>query len=179
MSTRRLTDREGRIAILCAIIILSYLSYNLVIKPLKDKSENLDTQIETAINQLKKNMTLLEKTGGINNDYNEYQNNFRQTKSNEQVMSSILNEIEKVAAELKLKISDLKPKRVKKEEYFNHFSVSLTIDSDFKDIVQFLYILQRDPHLFKVEELRFDKTTQRNTTAIKTTLVLDKILIPK
>ena len=89
-------------------------------------------------------------------------------------MASILAEIEGVSAQLHLQIANLSPKRVQESDLYNRFSVSLTIDGNFVDILEFLHILQSDPHLFDVEEARFDKGMQAAAASVKTSLVLGK-----
>ncbi len=93
-------------------------------------------------------------------------------------MSSILSEIEETAGQLKLKISDLKPTRVKREEYNNRFSVTLTIDSKLVDIMHFLHLLQQTPHLFQIQEVYFEKSAMQDGSSLRTQLVLEKIYIP-
>jgi len=175
---KRLTKREQKIFIVTLVLILGYIGNNLLVKPLKEKILSLDQAIVAEEIRLKKNQRIIGQAKALSEDYNAYLNNFKQSKTNEQVMSSILSEIEEVAGELELRISDLKPKRVKRGEYYNRFSVSLTIDSDFVDIIHFLYILQKQPHLFDVEEVRFDKGSRRRSSTMKTQLVLGKMLIP-
>ena len=155
-----------------------YISYNFAVKPLQEKIVFTETRIDKARMKLRKYKRTIRNARKVSTDYNYYRDTFKQTGKDEQVMSSILSEIEEVARKLDLRISDLKPKRVKKEDLYNRFSVSLTINSEFPDIIKFLYTLQRQPHLFNVEELRFDKQTRRRAATIKTRLVLGKILIP-
>ena len=107
-----------------------------------------------------------------------YEQKFKQPASNEGTMSSLLSEIEAVAAGLKLQIANLAPKRVKETDFSNRFSVSLSIDGDFMDILQFLHRLQSEPHLFDVEEARFDKGTRQQATSVKASLVLGKTFVP-
>ena len=175
---KRLTKREKKIFLACLIVIISYGCYMGLWKPLKDKIDSLDQKIQTQHRRLLKDLRVIQDAQNIETSYNTFHNNFKQEKTNEQIMSSILSEIEEVAGQLALRISDLKPMRVKNEEFFNRFSVSLTIDSDLPGIVHFLYLLQTQPHLFDVESVRFDKGPERKVASIKTHLTLSKIFIP-
>jgi len=176
---RKFNTREKNIAVVCAFLIFIYVNYIGLIKPLQDKLEGLNIQVQTKQAQLTKDQQRIQKAGALGNEYEDYLARFQQSGSNEQVMSSILSEIEGVAGELNLLISDLKPNRVRASDYYNQFSVSLTIDSDFNDIMHFLYNLQNQPHSFDVEEVRFDKGPRRQSSSIKTRLILGKTLIPK
>ncbi len=176
---KRLTQREQSIALITLILSGILVSYYTVIQPFKEKKFFLEKKIIEEQKQLKKNLKLIREAEELQKEYAPYLEKFKQEKPNEQVMSGILSEIETAAAGLDVQISDLKPKRVKEEGDYNQFSVSLTIDSSFLNIVHFLHILQSEPHLFEVEELEFDKGSQRKSETMKTRLVLTKVLIPQ
>lgn len=175
---RRLTRREQKIMVICFTLVLVYGGYNGIYKPFMEKAAQLDADIIRQQSRLSKETRSLRQSGEMQSAYENFRAQFKQDKTNEQVMSAILSEIEEVASELDLRISDLKPKRVQNENFYNRFSVSLTIDSDFPKVMEFLYYLQKDPHLFDVEEVRFDKGSRRRSSEIKTSLVLGRILVP-
>lgn len=176
---RRLTQREQSIFVVCVLTISVYLIYNGIVKPFQAKIERVEQDIQLGQQQLSQKLKTIQRGKAVSGQYNAYHEAYRQSKSNEEVMSSILAEIEGVARELQLGIFDLKPKRVQRTDFYNQFSVSLTINSEFVDIIQFLHILQSSPHLFEIEQVDFDKGSNRNTTSIKTQLVLSKILVPQ
>lgn len=175
---KRLTPREQVIAVMCLLAVSVYLAYYFVAIPLKDKVSYLEQKIEAEEKKYNKNIKLTHKAKALEGEFKEFSLKFKQDKANEQVMSSILSEIEQVAGDLKLHISDLKPKVVNRQEFYNRFSVSLTIESQFVPIIHFLFMVQNDPHFFSVEELRFDNGLQRENQNIRTTLVLSKIFVP-
>ena len=175
---RRLTQREQSIFILCLIMVFLYAGYAFLLSPFKEKSATIDQDIVTKQKKLFDDLKTIRKSKAVAGEYSGYFNKFKQLKPNEEVMSSMVSEIESVANDLKLHISDLQPKRVKKTDYFNQFSVSLTIDSSFVDIIHFLHILQNEPHLFDVEEVNFEKGPQRKAENVRTSLILTKVAIP-
>lgn len=175
---KSISKRSQKLFIVCLILGSVYLFNWIVIEPIKNQLISLGEDIETQQNALDKNRTLIERAQRLEDLYNQYLEMFKQSKTNDEVMSFLLSEIEQVAGQLNLPISDLKPKRVKTEEFYNRFSVSLTIDSGFEDILHFLHMLQNKPHLFDVEELRIDKGARRQTDVVKTSLVLSKVYIP-
>ncbi|MBU0469600.1 MAG: type 4a pilus biogenesis protein PilO [Candidatus Omnitrophica bacterium] len=176
---RPLTKREVNIFVLCILLVLIYIGYNTVINSLRKRISIVESSIQEEKNQLSKSLKILDKQKHYKGQYVTYLSKLRQEQNNDEVMSSILSEIQQVGGRLNLGISDLKPKKVKKEQYFNRFSVSLTIESEFLDIISFIYTLQSKPHLFKVEEFRFDKGSLRQGKILKTQLILSRILIPK
>ncbi len=155
-----------------------YVGTHALVRPLRERNVLLDHSIEAQQRKLDQSLRIIHKAEAVARKYDPYLKRFRQSKSNEQVMSSILAEIEEVAGGLNLRISNLKPNKVKKGEFYNRFSVSLSMESDFLGIMNFLYILQNEPHVFHVEEVHFEKAPAMNTTTLRIQIVLGKIFIP-
>jgi len=175
---RKFSQRENRIFMLTITVVLLYATYNGMFKPFKQKMISAKLQTESLERQYSKNLRIIRKAKMITQEYDAYLEEFKQTATNEEVMSSIISEIEATAANLSIQISDLKPMRVKALDFYNHFSVSLKINSELVDIIEFLYVLQDQPHLFDIEELRFVKRTRRKGAVVMTNLVLTKTLVP-
>ena len=175
---RKLTSREHTILIVTIIMIAVYVLYHGVAMPLRGNVENLEQMKEVKQRELRQKLKTIQQAERLSTNYQDYLAAYKQTKSNEEVMSSILAEIELIAKELNMGILNLKPKRVQRDEFYNRFSVTLTNDSEFDDVLEFHHILQTQPHLFDIEQISFDKGSRRNSTTVKTELVLGKILIP-
>jgi len=175
---KKLTKREQKIFVVCVAVLCVYVGFSIFFEPLMAKLTAVDEEIRIYEGRLNKNIRTVEKAKGSQRQYDEYLSRFKQSKTDEQVMTSILSEIERVSGKFGLPISELKPKRVMRDEHFNKFSVSLMINGELIDILRFLHTLQDRPHFFNLEEARFDTVTRRTSTTIKTHLVLSKILIP-
>lgn len=178
MIFRRMTVREQKIFMVTMVIILVYGIYAGIYKPLKRKSEQLSVKMLTLKKSLSKNLKTIKKTKYLEENFDDIFGKYQQTATNEQVKAYMVEEIKQVAQEIDLQITDIKPKRVQDSEHYNQFSVSLTINSNFEEVVQFLHLLQNDPHDFYVDEMRFDKASRRKSSTIKSRLVLSKILVP-
>ena len=177
MSLRRFTKREQSIFILCLLLgFICFMIYG-VIKPFNEKKNNLQAETHSKAQLLRKYQRTIQEAKILEQENQARLNNFQQNGSNEQVMSQILSEIERQAGGLGLKISDLKPRRVKKEAYSNRFSVSLSMDSTMEGMLKFLYTLQNEPHLFEVDEFSIDKGMQGQGMTVKVSLVLSKFFI--
>ncbi|HOW35219.1 MAG TPA: type 4a pilus biogenesis protein PilO [Candidatus Omnitrophota bacterium] len=177
MIPRRLSKRETRIFIVCLFVIFVFVSYRFIFKPLKEDLAALEEKIEAKETQLKKILKINKRKDSVSKAYEQQIFSLRQKLSDEQEMASILSEIQSVANEIKLGVADMKPKKVKRVDFYNNFSVSLTMDGELVSIVHFLYILQNSPHFFSIDEVYFEKSSIR-TAQIKCRLTLSKILIP-
>ena len=175
---KRLTVRERNILMACGILCFFYVFLLMVMNPFQEKLDSIDESIALKEKQLIKNLRVIGQAGALEQKYKEFLSQFKQTGTNEQVMSSILSEIDAVADSLQMHILDLKPQSVVKSGYKSEFPVNLTIESEFADIIKFIYLLQSPPHFFDVEEVHFEKNPNFNSGAIKTSLILSKTLIP-
>ena len=131
---KRLTRREQRIFVVCMAVIFVYIGYNALIKPLRDKITSVDGEIRTYQKSMDKSVSAVVKSKELRQQYNEYLSRFKQFKTDEQVMASMLLEIEKVSGKFGLLISELKSKKVKHDKHYNRFSVSLTKSIALRDL---------------------------------------------
>ena len=177
MTARGLSKREGGILAVCLTLIVIYGGYNLFYKPLIENFSDSDDKIKVAEKRLHNNLKIIRKEKSVNEEYEKYALNFKQKASDEQAMTSILSEIESMANQVSLRISDMQPKRVRKIDFYNNFSVTLTVEGEMPVIIKFLYTLQNPPHLFKVDEIYLEKSAVKSGE-VKCRLILSKVLIP-
>ena len=177
MMLRPLSEREKQLFVATSACIFIYLSFTLLIKPLRAQRGVLDGRIEDAQKQLNKNLKVMQKADMLSRAYGDYSEKFKQSQSSEQVMSSMLAEIEAVAQQYNLQILEIKPRTVSQKNLFNEFSVTLTINSQFADILHFLHSLQGKEHFFSVNELQIDKDPNQGSTKMTTRLVLSKTFV--
>jgi len=174
---RRITAREKKIFIAAlAALSLSFL-YNGLVGPLQEKKDIFDQEIAAGEKQLALNRGIIQRSKALDARYDVYFSQFSRLGTSEETVSSVLSEIESVAGKLGLHVTDLKPNKIRQNEYDHQFSVSLTINSELVDIARFLYTLQQEPHLFDVEEAAFEKFMKKDQTMITTRLVLSKVFI--
>lgn len=176
--SRQLSQREQKILIITIGLAVIYLTNTGIIKPLKERIGKIDSQITIEQSRIHKNLRIVNKAKAQDRLYREYENRYKQEKSNEEIMSAMLSDIEQAASDLNLRITDMKPKKVKNEDVYQLFSLSLKIDSHLKDIIRFLYLIQSDPYVFEVETIRFDKGSRKKSKSLKANLILSKIYIP-
>ena len=176
---KHLSKREKTIFGLCVTIVCAYAGYAGFIKPREANITSVNNKLRTYQERINKSLSIIQKSRHMDQQYALYLNQFRQTKTDEAIMASTLSEIEKVAGEFNLIIADLKPNKVKHEDYFNQFSVTLQINSEFIEILPFLHTLQSRPYYFNLTEAVFSRVSHKSLKGIKTQLILNKLLFMK
>ncbi|HPB67635.1 MAG TPA: type 4a pilus biogenesis protein PilO [Candidatus Omnitrophota bacterium] len=173
----QLSPREKKILSLSLAVLAVYLVKTLVVAPVQTRSEGLDRQIRNAEQKLLSASRTIRKSQVVQRRYEALLEDYRQTQSDEEVMSGILTEIEATAAGNSLSISDLKPNRPKMINYYKEFSVSLVLEGDFTQVMEFVFKLQKEPYSYFVDEADISKHSPR-TSGLRCRFVLSKVLIP-
>ncbi|MFH1360896.1 MAG: type 4a pilus biogenesis protein PilO [Candidatus Omnitrophota bacterium] len=172
-----LSRREKNILGLCLLLIFIYMSVHFVFRPMNDQTKRLEKRAAEKEGDLRKALRILRKQKAVESQYAQVVALIMQKNSDEQEMASILSEIESVATEVDMRLSDMKPKKIKEIDFYHHFSVSLSVEGELETIAQFIHLLESPPHQFTMDDVRFEKRSLR-TSNIKCQLTLSRILLP-
>jgi len=173
---RPLTSREKLISLICCFMIAVFVLYHFAWRFVKGNIDGLDAQIDGRLAGLKKARQLLAEASGYQQRYDEYLGRLGQNDSDEAVFSRLLSEIEQVSSQAGLKVSDMKPLRMREEKFYRMFPVSVAVDGELVATLEFIDLLQDHSHRFDVIDMRMDQA-QRKGAEIKTRLVLGKVFI--
>ncbi len=172
-----LSKREKNVLLIGATIVLVIILFNFVIDPLILRFQGLSQRLTANEIRLRKNLKILSNKKNIQAEYDKYVDFMKQKTSDEQEMSSLLSNVEKVAQELNIRITDMKPRRVKTKDFYKDLSLELEAEGLLGEITEFIYAIQNSPYLLSVEKLRLEKRSSRKPQ-LKTSLLISKILIP-
>ncbi len=175
---RDLSSREKWSVALSLIVVIGGIFYYGVLLPSKEAQEAAEQKADGLKRKLIKEQQLIEQSLQITASYEEYVRLFVQEFSDDEQMSAIIAEIETVARQINLRFSQIKPDRVKNEEFYNIFAVNLTAEGKMEELTRFFYLLQNRPHLFAIKQLRLEKDPD-NTSQLKAHLIVHRSLIPE
>lgn len=176
MQKLRLSHREKKIFIFCLFVIFTYIGYQFVFVAAVREEAFLQDRISALNRQIVRDLRILEKEPEVKSLYEAYLGNLKQKGTDMQEMASILSDIESVAKALNLRIEDMKPRRIRSQEIYSHFPVSVRVRASLDLVVRFLYDLQAPPYVFYVEELRLEKPSIRQTE-ILCEIIVSRLLI--
>ncbi len=172
----RLNHREKYFAIISGLLLFAWFLGNVIFKPAWRFSSEWSAKLQLNKGRLTKDRRLIVEGPAIDREYEAYLPFFRQAQGDEATMSLLLSQIELTASRIPLPVLEIKPQKVKGEDFYNEFSINLTIEEEFNKIYRFLYDIQNAPFLFNVEELRLEKDPLKESF-MKCTLILTKRLI--
>jgi Tfp pilus assembly protein PilO len=173
---RPITQREKIIFVFCLFIVSFYAIYHFIIKRFYEEEQIWQMKRLGLERQIAKKVHVLKDEEILNDHYNRYVASLEQEGTENQQMSLILSEIESIAGQVDLKIGDMKPQKVRSQDFYNYFSVNIRVQGEMNLLARFLYMLQTTPHLFHIDELRLEKRSVRSSE-IECNLVVSRLRV--
>lgn len=171
------TKRERNLLYFVIILIFLWIAHALVIKPIVTKWKGIDKKIEANSLKLERNKKMIERKQSIQHDYDSYASSVKMAGSEEEEMAKFLTEIESLARSSSVYISDIKPRPVKKVQFYKKYFVELDAEGDINQVSKFIYDIQNSPQLLKIDKFSLG-TKGAGTNLLKCHLLVSKILIP-
>jgi len=171
------TARERMIAIVLGVVAVLGVFLQFILPWLTGGTDSIQDQIEMAQKKLLRNQRLIREGRTVGQEYRSLLARYKQTKSQEEIMSSMLSDIQAVSGRIDIPITNLKPNKVKKIESANHFSVSMSIEGRLTDILHFVHIMQSPPYDYYLDEINLRREFFK-AEKLRCQLVFKQILLP-
>ena len=178
MIMKRLSMREQKILLLVGGLVFIYTNYNFVFKPLTEKKQELTQQVDVAQKRLEKYLRMMRKEETMDQEYESYLTAFKQQGSEQQVMSSILAQIDTLASQMNVRVMEVKPKRMKDAAIYNQFTVPLIVEGSWQALMQFLYTIEEPAYSFLIDELFIERGSSQESL-MKCHVTISRLLIPE
>lgn len=177
MKTSNFSAREKNIFLILITVCAVYGIYLGVYQTIVLKRQQVVDDIAQARKQWSEQAKVIRRAQGMTAKFSGDMQSFRQTGANEAVMSSILAEIGAAANGMNIRVTEIKPLETKKEDFYNKFTVSLTVDGELKDVLQFVHALQGSSHNFTVSQLSLERAFQGSHQMLAK-LAVNRVLVP-
>lgn len=152
-----LSNRERKIALTLIVFMFVFIGYQFVYLPSIAKEDQLILKSEAVRNNIKEINSRIQSNNFLQENNSALIKKFQQQGSDEQVMSELLVEVEKLSQRLGMRIANLKPNRTKNHDAYNSFSLSLNVDGSLTEIMQFISELEGEDHLLIIDEFQLTK----------------------
>ncbi|MBP9854967.1 MAG: type 4a pilus biogenesis protein PilO [Candidatus Omnitrophica bacterium] len=176
--THKFSQREKILAFLTIAVGIIFIGYWNIYRPFKNEENSIQKKIASTEKRLSKNLRTIQSNELSKPEVEAILKRFKQDGSDEKIMSAITTEIETAASQTSMRIADMQPKPSRVVDFYRVFSVNLSIDGELKSITEFIHVLQTEPHLFNIEELRINRVNPRGSD-LRCQIVLSRTLIPK
>ena len=149
----KLNQKEKALLFIVIGLIVIWIVYSLIIEPVYNKWVNLGKKVEISKIELKKGIKILKQRDYVRKEYDKYSANFMAKQSDEEEMALILNEIETQARKSYVRIVNMKPRRVARNEFHRTFYIDLDTEATMRNILQFIKNLKDSKLCLSVEQL--------------------------
>jgi hypothetical protein len=170
----KLNKREKHILYVVIILFSLLFLERLVFRPLADKLAYLDKEIEIEKMKLIKAKAVAGQKVEILKEYSDLGNYMKIKGSDEEATSELLKEIEKLARESSVSISDIKPRSAQKRGISKEYSIEVRTETKMPQLVDFLYSLDNSTSMLRVQKLSLI-LSEETSDILRVTLLISGI----
>jgi len=173
---KKLNSRETFILIITLGLIVLFVVYQFVVKPMHEGAVDINDQLRVVEHRLTKSVQLLGQKDLIEARYQELVNLIGVVDSEDAQMPAIISKIEAAARESNIHIANIQPQKSTTRKEVRFLAVEVEIDGQWKDIVQFLYELQEQPNFYFINELSLEKYSDM-TNSLRGRIVISRMCV--
>ena len=170
---KTLKPRERFIFIICVALIFVFACYQFLAKPFLEQAEMIDQKIDLQESKLKKNLETIEQGQSIDAEFNSLLQVLGEKPGDE---AELVSAIESAATQTNVNISNMQPQKVVSKDSYKLFAVNLVMDGKWKDMMQFLYLLENAPHFCQVQQITIKKNSMMADT-VRGRLTIGKLRV--
>jgi len=154
---KKLNSRETMILIITLGLVVFFLAFQFVVKPMHEKAAGINDQLRVVRAKLLKARQMVAQKSLVEARYQHLVDLIGVVDSEDAQMPTIVTKIESAARESNIHIANIQPQKsaVLKEARF--LTVELEIDGQWLDIVNFLNLIQQQPNFYFINELNLEK----------------------
>ena len=154
---KKLNSRETMILIVTVGLVVIFVVYQFVIKPMHEGSVDINDQLRVDRDRLVKARQMVAQASKVDARYQDLVGLIGVVDSEESQMPTIVSKIEAAARESNIHIATIQPQKPVAQKETMFLQVELEIDGQWLDIVQFIYLLQQQPNFYFINELNLEK----------------------
>lgn len=172
-----LSKREKVVLYSAAFFVCLTLIDRLLVSPISGKLKSLDEQIkekELAIASALRIVSQKEKISSASAHIDTFST---AAGSDEEEITSLLKEIEKMANKSSVYLIDLKPSGIKGGSFSRKYLINLNCEAQMEQLVDFMYAIENSNRLLTIEKYQISPKSKESSVA-KCGLSLSKLSIP-
>jgi Tfp pilus assembly protein PilO len=174
---KKLSKREKGILVSVTAVTIIGLCYNFLVEPLFMRWRSTNSRIELIKVKLKKSLSLIKEKRKVDAEYSTYEKKLKSKGSNEQDITLILDEIEKIASRSGLKITSMRPNPPDQKDYYSRFAVKIDTESDMNSLMRFIYDIKNSPQILKIEKLNINTRSSQQGVAIRASMLISRLVM--
>ena len=170
-----LSARERRLAGAVGFLVLSWMLFILIARPIIAEWQRLESEIETKIGRRDFNKTILQMEESVNAKFNEYRELLTQESTDEVIRNELMQDINTLSAKSWLKAPVIRQGSTESHDYYKRYFVNIDYEGVPASLAVFLRHLQTSKKLFRIESLTITKKGDRWLSG---RIEVSRILVP-
>lgn len=171
---RKLSRRERMLTFLTAFALATGGAYVYAVEPLATSWLEIRSEANAAAQELSELEGLIANRNVIESEFEEYAGAMTLGSSEETLQVNLLKEIERLASSSGLRVSSIKPLRLRTVGQMDRLGVELNAACAGHEFVRFLEAIQEPSHLLRAEEINL--AVGRERPPLTLTLTLTKLV---
>jgi len=174
---KNLNKREKNLLGATLLVVSSALLYKFIIDPIFSRWVNLNDEIESKINILKKDSGILSKYKILEAEYAELSKYVKSAKGEKADASDILSYVENISKNDSCCIVNIKPIGTRNLSSYKEVLIDITVEATMEQFSKFLYDIENSKNmLLRVKQFNINSKTGQAGT-LKGTFLVSKILM--
>lgn len=147
----KLGKNEKMLVVVAFLFVMTAFMDRLVLGPILAQQKLLEAEAQTKIQTIRRNLRITSFKDSIIKEYKKYQEYLDTgNKSKEEIVSALLREIETIAGQKSITISNIQPGDVEQNPVMEEYKTSLECSGKLRDILEFMQALEESDYLFQV-----------------------------
>ena len=171
-----LSKRERNISIVATAVLMVVTADFAVVRPLKSSLASLDHKIKDTENLVLRNLKVAGQKPELDKVYQRMQESMQDSHANdEEIRSSMLKDIESLARENGIYLSEVKPQVSNETPRFKEFAVRVQMECRMEPLMRFLADILKRQKLYTVDSFRITPHPE-DVHKIKATVTLSRVV---
>ena len=175
MKLKNFSGREHLLLALTIFVAVAVVVYGLIIEPLIIYGARLNNQIESKTRRLIEYRRLLSVGGALTEEHAKFPAFITAEKSEEEALSKVLVEMERVSQKSGCYIVNVKPHSANEVGNYKRISFDIIAEGAISDFSRFLYEIETSPDMLRVRHFTL-ATKPGSPGKLKGTFLITKII---
>lgn len=172
------TKTEKILGFAAALCLFIAVMQGLVLGPILHKIKEIDLEIETTKDEIRRDRRMLSFKDRIIEEYSKSQNYLDASeRSSEEIIATLLNKIEGTARTHSITVKDIRPGDTESKPQFKVYKTSLDCEGTLSNLLAFMQELEQSDYLFQIAKYSFAPKS-KGADVLKATLDIARYLIP-
>ena len=157
-----LSEREKRLAVITAVIIILTVFFSFILEPQIKKISKAKKELKKISFQLEKNLEICRQKKFIEEKHLLLRKEIIAQAPPEEELSELLSELQGFARTSKIIPISIEPLPIKKYDFFRELTIEMSSQGELAGLTAFLYKLKHSSHRFIVNKFLLSAPSERS-----------------